>query len=48
MGMTVRVVTWNLSYRVDDAAIKLQAEFLACIRPDLVLLQEVNRARLML
>jgi endonuclease/exonuclease/phosphatase family metal-dependent hydrolase len=40
----MRVVSWNIANRVGDAA-RRQGEFLADLdpRPDLVMLQEVNR-----
>jgi endonuclease/exonuclease/phosphatase family metal-dependent hydrolase len=43
VGRRVRVVSWNVAYRVGDAAIA-QGRWLAGLRPapDLVLLQEVN------
>jgi hypothetical protein len=40
--MKVRVVSWNVAYRVGDAA-KRQGEFLRSKQPDLVLRQEANR-----
>jgi hypothetical protein len=40
IGVTIRVVTWNVNDRVRDTS--QQAEFLASIRPDLLLLQVAN------
>jgi hypothetical protein len=39
--MAIRVVSWNVAYRTGDTA-RRQGRFLAALRPDLVLLQEVN------
>lgn len=41
----LRVVTWNLSYRVGEAA-ERQGRFLDSLDPDIVLLQEVNAGSL--
>ncbi|MDB5067111.1 MAG: hypothetical protein JWM18_3545 [Chloroflexi bacterium] len=44
-GIPVRVVSWNLQYRVGAAAAREAADLRALDpQPDLLLLQEVNRS----